>query len=333
MTTKTKPSESSLSEKFTARISGISGLAGLVAAISGIYDFLQSGKYSALIWASAFVLVVLISLAALAWRREIGRFFERVSGSDQPKQLLYSALAVAVIIVAILWAGLIALGVVGRTWAGRAESPPKVFGVISPQVPPGLPWSDSFDGKQLDPNKWRPSPLPNSIFVKDGLLRFDVNLSSTDKPINRAELKPIPPGWPIGQVDATVTAQQTSGLLRGGVILFVRQESGTVTGVGFGPSKEGPGIEPWICRKDTCAADYGDFSHPEDKGVRFMPDQDVAVHIVQTGKRVEVQAGGSSFSANDDPSPIVDVRFRFDADPGDHWVAAVDDLKLTPATR
>ena len=71
-----------------------------LSAISGIYDFLQSGKYSALIWASAFVLVVLISLAALAWRREIGRFFERVSGSDQPKQLLYSALAVAVIIEA-----------------------------------------------------------------------------------------------------------------------------------------------------------------------------------------------------------------------------------------
>jgi hypothetical protein len=298
-----------------------------------MYDFLQSGKYSALIWASAFVLVVLISLAALAWRRPIGQFFERVSGSDQPKQWLYSALAVAIIVAAVLWAGLIALGVVGRSWIGRAESSPVMFGVTSPQLPPGLPWSDSFDGEQLDLNKWRPSPLPNNIFVKDGQLKFDVNLSSTDKPISRAELKPILPGWPVGQVDATVTAQQTSGPMQGGVVLFVRQESGRVTGVAFGPSKEGPVIEAWICRKDTCTADYGDFSHPEDKQVRFAPDQKVGVHIAQTGKRVEVQVGGISFSANDDTSPIVDVRFRLDADPGDHWIAAVDDLKLTPAAR
>ncbi len=241
MKTKTGLSGTSPSEKFIAWFSIIGGFIGLVAAVSGVFDFLQSGKYSALIGASAFALAVFINLVILSWRRPIGRFFERISGSDQP--WIYSALAVAVILAAILWAGLIAGGVVGRTWIGRAESPPAI-GVIPPQLPPGLPWSDSFDGEQLDPSKWRPSPLPKNIFVEDGRLRFDANLSSTEKAISRAELKPILPGWPVGQVDVTVTAQQASGPMQGGVLLFIRQEGGTTTGVAFGPSKEGPVIEP-----------------------------------------------------------------------------------------
>ena len=320
-------------QRFLSTIFAASGVLGLVSAVSQLVDYFQSGKYTALLWTFAFLVLVVLSAAGIAWRNRVGAFLGRISGSTGPAQWIYPALAIVFVVAAILWSGLVSLGVTDRSWKGRPEASPISVDAVSPQLPPGLPWEDNFDGGALDPSRWRPPPLPDNMSVRDGRLRFEFALGENDDAVSRKELVPIPPGFFIGQVEMTVSAQQTSGPLAGGVILLIRQQSGTLTGIAFGPSKDGPVVEPWICLKEACTGDYNDFVHPADKLVRFDPGQDIPVRAVQTGEHLEVQVGGISFSAKDDPSAILDVRFRVDAAPGDHWAADVDNLKLTPASR
>lgn len=322
----------SSSARFASIFFGLSGVLGLTSAVSQIVDFIQSGKYSALAWTAASLVLVAACIAAIVWRDGVGRLLEHLSGSQERRHWVLPACAVLVVTLAVLWAGLVGVGAVGNPWTANEERSPLTVSSPSPYQPPGLPWRDSFDGSQLDPEKWRPSPLPDVISVRDGKLRFDVALGEDAEPITREVLQPIPFGRPISRIDATITVEELGGPRRGGVIMFVRQELGTITGIAFGPSQDGPVVEPWLCPADNCSGDYGGFSHPSDKLVRFNSGQEVTVNVQQTGERVEVQVGGVSFSSRDDPSPVAGVSFRLDADPGDHWSATVDDLVLTPFT-
>jgi hypothetical protein len=333
MTASSGGTPQSSSARFASIFFGVSGVVGLTSAVSQIIDFIESGKYTALAWTAASLVLFAACVAAVAWRRGVGRLLEHLSGSQERRHWLLPACAVLVIALAVLWAGLVAVGAAGNPWTANEERSPLTASSPSPDQPPGLPWRDSFDDSRLDPEKWRPSPLPDVIFVRDGKLRFVVALAEDAEPISREVLEPIPFGRPISRIDATIMVEELGGPRRGGVIMFVRQELGTITGIAFGPSEDGPVVEPWLCPADNCSGDYGGFAHPSNKIVRFGSGQELDVHVQQTGERVEVQVGGISFSSRDDPSPVASIIFRLDADPGDQWSATVDDLVLTPFTR
>ena len=105
-------------QRFLSAIFAASGVLGLVSAVSQLVDYFQSGKYAALLWTFAFLVLVVLSTAGVAWRNRVGAFLGRISGLTRPAQWIYPALAIVFVVAAILWSGLVSLGVTDRSWKG-----------------------------------------------------------------------------------------------------------------------------------------------------------------------------------------------------------------------
>jgi hypothetical protein len=265
-------------------------------------------------------------------------------GDPNPlREAILTAVPIIIVAVGVIWAALVVTQ--GRSEGGASARPEGVPGeapaatyAAPPTRPPATPrgtprestWIETFGEGALAPDRWRPFARPEILELGGGALAFTVDLPDDGRPVNGEILQPILPGWPIGQVQATISASQTGGLLAGGVVLFVQQESGKVTGFAYGPSEAGPVGSAWLChREEGCGAQSDNFEQPG--RFLFQQGQAVDVTITQTGSALRVSAGGLVSDADADPTPIQNVWLRVEAAPSDQWVASIDDLRLTRA--
>jgi hypothetical protein len=299
-------------------------------------------------WASATALLVALAAPLVAWAVDglntaasiaqlvsvplavIGLFGVnlRTLLQDRRQPRDWSVFApVVVVIVGASWAA----GVYFAGTATPAVTASASACSTSSQVPPATTlqtsWSDSFDKPTLDPEKWRPVPDPEVTFVSNGMLTVD-SAAVRGVPQYRKRIDPILPGWPICSVTASLSATEGSGGA-GGLTLFVQQQSGRTTGLGFGPTPSGPGMEPYICHLAAGCPSYEAYAH--EGGALFGSERPETVTIIHNGSNLEIRAAGLVTPADPDPTAIVAVWLNYDAEPGDTWTASIDDLRLTRA--
>lgn len=262
--------------------------------------------------------------------------------SRRPRSVLsdwvHSGLGLTILggVMAAILSGVILLVVEYRIFADN-PTPPISEG---PQGSPGPPQTaidkplaiipnnffDDFSINSLDASRWEPTLDSNYIFVQDQALQIRVASGQAADSVTGLLIPKIG-NQPIKEVAFIMTLISYSGNTAGGAKVNVVHAGGRDHTVRMGPSPKGyPEIEYDLCLKEQCNQDYHDYAH---KSIRIGVGQPVRMRIVWTGEKIQFFVDGElQVEGPADITPITNVEFGFEADPGSVYHAKVDDVAI-----